>query len=246
MNDLGVGRALRAIRHRLVLRQQDLADRAGVSQDSVSLIERGRIEQMTIGTIRTVFASVGAELVVGVRWRGGDLDRLLDEGHAALAGAIAGRLEADGWRVRLEVTYAVYGERGSIDVLAWHEASRTLLVVEVKTELTSVEETLRRHDAKVRLAARIATERFGWSPVAVARLLVLPETSSVRRAVGRHEAVFARAYPLAGWELRQWLRKPAGTRSGRLFLSLTNGARGRQGSVGRKRVRRGAVEANRA
>jgi transcriptional regulator with XRE-family HTH domain len=246
MNDLGVGRALRAIRHRLVLRQQDLADRAGLSQDSVSLIERGRIVQMTIGTIRTVFATVGADLIIGVRWRGGDLDRLLDEGHAALAGAIARRLEADGWEVRLEVTYSVYREGGSIDVLAWHEASRTLLVVEVKTELASVEETLRRHDAKVRLAGRIAAERFGWSPVTVARLLVLPETSSARRAVARHDAVFARAYPLAGWALRRWLQEPVGARSGRLFLPLTSGVRGRRGSVSRKRIRRPAAEANRA
>jgi hypothetical protein len=56
----------------------------------------------------------------------------------------------------------VFGERGSIDLLAWHESSRTLLVIELKTELTSVEETLRRHDSKVRLAPGIARERFGW------------------------------------------------------------------------------------
>ena len=75
----------------------------------------------------------------------------------------------------------MYGERGSIDLLAWHEASRTLLVIEFKTELTSIEETLRRHDSKVRLAPGIARERFGWDPAVDARLLVLPEDRTARR-----------------------------------------------------------------
>jgi hypothetical protein len=40
------------------------------------------------------------------------------------------------------VTFSIYGERGSIDLLAWHSETRTLLVVELKSELTSIEETL--------------------------------------------------------------------------------------------------------
>jgi hypothetical protein len=58
------------------------------------------------------------------------------------------------------VSYSVYGERGSIDLLAWHPAIRTLLVIEVKTEVSSVEAMLRKHDEKVRLAPRVAAERF--------------------------------------------------------------------------------------
>jgi Holliday junction resolvase-like predicted endonuclease len=71
----------------------------------------------------------------------------------------------------------VYGERGSIDLLAWHEATRTLLVVEVKTEVASIEATLRKHDEKVRLARRVAADRFGWQATVTSRLLVLPRTS---------------------------------------------------------------------
>jgi hypothetical protein len=67
--------------------------------------------------------------------------------------------------------------------VAWHAPSATLHVVEVKTSLVSVEETLRRHDVKARLAARIVGDRFGWWPRNVARLLVLPDESTARRRV---------------------------------------------------------------
>src|SRR4029079_17838803 len=81
----------------------------------------------------------------------GDIDRVADEGHAALVGLVAALLEGLGWQVRPEVSFSVFGERGSIDLVAWHPTARILLVVEVKTSLNSVEETLRRHDLKVRL-----------------------------------------------------------------------------------------------
>ena len=78
-------------------------------------------------------------------FRGAELDRLLDEGHAALLGAVARRLEALGWEVRPEVSFAVFGERGSIDLVAWHATSGTLLVDRGQDASScSVEETLRR------------------------------------------------------------------------------------------------------
>jgi hypothetical protein len=131
------------------------------------------------------------------------------------------------------------GERGSIDILAWHAPSRTLLVVEVKTELTSLEETLRRHDAKQRLAAAIAVERFGWpSPASVNRLLVLPGQSTPRRHVRRHAAVLDAAYRVRGDAARRWLRSPDGPVSLLIFAPGTHVTRGRRGGVSRRRIRR--------
>ena len=95
----------------------------------------------------------------------------------------------------------MYGERGSIDLVAWHAASATLLVIEVKTALTS-KETLRRHDVKVRPAAGVVAERFGWKARRVARLLVLPGGSTARAQVRRHDAVLRSALPLRGPALR--------------------------------------------
>ena len=173
-----------------------------------------------------MFRGVEAGIEWEIRWRGGAVDRLLDERHAELVGAISELLAHDGWEVVPELTYNVFGERGSIDLVAWHAATSTLLIVEVKTELTSIEATVRKHDEKVRLGPEVVEERLGWRPEFVARLLVLPETRTARRQVERAERVLGRAYPTRGWAMRRWLRAPIGRGDGILLLSSTT-ARGR-------------------
>ncbi len=239
VDDIRIGRIGRALRHRLLLRQRDLATRVGVSQGAISLLERGRIDGMPIRMLRRILGGLDAELVVTVRWRGGDLDRLLDARHARLGDDIVRRLKADGWMVVPEVSFSVYGERGSIDILAWHAPTRTLLVIELKSELTSVEETFRRQDVKVRLGAQIALERFGWNASVVARLLVFPEHRSIRRQVEDKAQLFSSVYPARNVEIRRWLRQPVGVLSGLQFVPDTNVARGMRGRPVRKRVRCG-------
>jgi transcriptional regulator with XRE-family HTH domain len=228
VDDLRVGRVARTLRQRLGWRQADVAKSAGCSQDEVSLLERGRIEGMSLRRLRALFRVFDAEVVVLIRWRGGSLDRVLDARHAHLADAMLGKLAAAGWLVQPEVSYSVYGERGSIDLLAWHEPTRTLLIIELKTELTSVEETLRRHDTKVRLGPAIARDRFGWDPTVVSRLLVLPDDRTARRRVDAHRATFRHVYPLGTPAVKQWLLKPNGPIGGILFLSDTSDSRVRQ------------------
>ena len=229
MDDLRIGRVARVLRQRLGLRQQDVASKAACSQDEVSLLERGRIAGMSLRRLRRLFRVFDAEVVVIIRWRGGSLDHLLDARHASLGEAMIERLMEAGWAVQPEVSYSIYGERGSIDLLAWHESTRTLLVIELKTELTSIEETLRGHDTKVRLGPGIARERFGWNPVVVARLLVLPEDRTARRHVNQHQATLRRDYPLATPAVKRWLRKPdAKTVGGILFLPDTSPSRVRR------------------
>lgn len=214
MSDFRIGRIARALRHRLGWRQIDVARRAGVSQPQVSRLERGQLDGLAVATIARTFAALDADLVQIVRWRGGELDRLLDEGHASIVGRLATYLAARHWEPQVEVSFAVFGDRGSVDRLAWHPSTATLLVIEVKTEIASVEKTIRRHDVKWRLGAGLARERFGWRAARVARLLVLPGTTTARSRVARHEAVFSRAYPLRGARLRAWLRRPDGAPPG--------------------------------
>jgi len=242
-----IGRVLRALRRRRGWRQRDLAGVAGISQTGVSLIERGHWDAFALRTVARVFAAVDARVVVDVSWRGGELDRLLDERHAALVGRIAGRLRGLGWTVAGEVTYSEFGERGSIDVLAVHPPTRAALVVEVKTELVSLEATARRLDEKVRLARRsLVGERFGMMPRQVGRVLVLPEISLARRRVSRLEDSIAVHYPRRGVAVGEWLRAPHGEMAGLLFLSLSNGRAARRTSGGSQRVRTCSPEANRA
>lgn len=221
MDDVRAGRLLRALRRRARLTQKQLGERVGVSQQEISLLERGHYDSVQIRTVRLVFRGLDASADLDIRWRGGAIDRLLDERHAALVRATVDLLAADGWDVFPEVTYNHFGERGSIDLVAWHVASATLLIVEVKTELTSLEATLRKHDEKVRLAPEVVAERFGWRPTSVARLLVLPDHRTARRQVERAGSVLARTYPTRGWDLRRWLKRPAGLGNGLLFVSPT-------------------------
>ena len=236
MDDARIGRTLRAIRHRLGWRQADVAGRAGVAQDLVSRIERGRLGRTSIAKVRAVAAALDAEARLTIHWRGGEIDRVMDEGHAHLVGRIVDLLKAAGWVVRTEVSFSIYGERGSIDVFAWHAASRTLLVAEIKSDLMAVEETLRRHDVKARLASRIAAEQFGWQAKTVCRLLVLPDLSTPRRRVERHAAVLATAYPTRGRAVSAWLKDPDGAMSGLAFVRTGSGRR--MEAIARKRIRR--------
>ncbi len=266
VDDLRIGRIARALRQRLGIRQTDVAARAGLGHDLVSRLERGYVAGMTLGSLRRLFAVFEAEVVVLVRWRGGEMDRLVDRRHAALGEHMLQRLEPDGWTVIPEVSFSEFGERGSIDLLAWHPQAQTLLVVEIKTEIMSVEETIRRHDAKGRLAAKIARDRFGWRAALVAKVLVLPDERTPRRHVQRHEGLFAQAYPIRGWELARWLRAPDAIEahrtapgrqvsglggpvrglgvsgpgmSGLIFLANADGARSRREDGGQKRIRAG-------
>ncbi len=167
--------------------------------------------------------ALGARLSVLVSWQGAALDRVLDEGHSRLVGIVLARLAGWGWTTHVEVSYSEFGERGSIDILAWHAKTSTLLVIEIKTELGSVEGLLRPLDAKVRLAPGIARERFGWRAARVAALVVFPESDAVRRQVARHATVIDAALPARSREVVSWLKEPVRTVRGCWFLSDSRG-----------------------
>ena len=67
MDYVQVGRVLREARVRLGLRQEEVAARAGVSQPTVSALERGVREGVALRSLAAVAAAVGVEVsVVGV------------------------------------------------------------------------------------------------------------------------------------------------------------------------------------
>lgn len=218
MDDARIGRSLRALRQRRGLRQSEVAVAAGVSQSTVSDVECGRLAGLPIATIRRIFAAVDAGFEGMIQWRGAGLDRLLDARHAALVAASVRRLGDLGWETRVETTYSIYGERGSIDVLGALPAVRAVLVEEVKSELGSLEETIRKLDEKVRLVReRVAEAEVGWRPSIVGRLLVLPDTSMARSRVAVLDSVLGVAFPDRGSKVRAWLHAPSGGLAGVLF-----------------------------
>lgn len=238
MDDARIGRSLRVLRQRRGLRQADVAALAGLSQQTISLIERGMATAFTVDTLRRAFASLGAGFEGLVVWRGGTLDRLLDARHSALVGEAAARLSALGWAVVVESSYSIYGERGSVDVLAGHAATRSVLVEEVKSELVSLEALGRKTDEKVRLARRqLCRERFGWMPLAAGKVLVLPDTDAARRSVVRQRAVLDIMFPTRGNAVRAWLRRPVGDLGGVVFVADTNRVGTNAGQRSPERIR---------
>ena len=218
MDDARIGAALRVLRQRRGLRQSEVAVAAVVTRSTISDVERGRVAGLPLATIRRIFAAVDAGFEGTVQWRGAGLDRLLDARHASLIAARVVRLKDGGWEPSVEVSYSIYGERGSIDVLGAQASVRAVLVEEVKSELASLEATIRKLDEKVRLVRqRVAMDHLGWQPLIVGRLLVLPDSTTARRRVAALDTVLRVAFPDRGPEVRRWLREPVGPLSGILF-----------------------------
>ena len=167
------------------------------------------------------------------RWRGGEIDRLLGAGHSAMHERL-GRLLAEhaGWEHQAEVTFSIYGERGSIDILAWHRTTHALLVVELKTTIEDVHALLAQVDRYRRLAGAIARER-GWEPGEISAWVVVADSRTNRRRLARHVTVLRTAFPVDGRGMRGWLRAPREAVSALSFLPADHPRNaGRDGSVG--------------
>lgn len=182
-------------------------------------IESGRGGEIPLDRIRRVFEAAGARARLTAWWHGAAADRLLDERHAALVERVLTVLARRRWETAVEVTFSEFGERGSIDILGTHVASRSVAVCEIKSTLGSLEETNRVLDVKVRLAAKLIVARFGWRPLAVSRLLIVPDDMTIRRTIERHRLTMARVYPERSRGVRAWLRNPHGPIAGIWFLS---------------------------
>jgi Helix-turn-helix. len=217
-------------------RQTDVGRRAGVSAATVSNIERGKIGGVSLQALRRVAAALEVRIVVVAHWRGAELDRLLSARHADLTTAVATFLRSLGWEVAPEVSFAVYGERGFIDLLAWHASSQTLLVIEDKTELVDVQEMLGTVDRKTRLASRIARDR-GWHAATVSTWVVVGETSTNRHRAKRFGALLSAALPADGRAMSAWLRAPSGRIAAISFFSKSSSSGAKQSSASPRRIR---------
>jgi transcriptional regulator with XRE-family HTH domain len=202
-----VPRALRHLRRRRRWRQADLGAMSGSSRATVSRIERGGLRGVPVGLIERLADALDASIELTMRWQGEQLDRLIDAGHAVLQEHTAALLASNGWLVRSEVSFNHYGDRGRVDVLAFQPPTRALLVVEVKTAIGDLQETLGRIDIKARLGATLA-QSAGWDvPQAVVPALVLADRRGARETVAQHEALFTR-YATRGRAALAWIRHP--------------------------------------
>jgi transcriptional regulator with XRE-family HTH domain len=220
------GRGIRALRRRRHWRQRDLAEAAGCSRSLIARVELGRGDVLTGRSLEQIARRLGARVAIRLEWNGEALDRLLDQDHASLVEVVVRALRVAGWEVITEATFAIDGERGSVDVLAWHPATRSLLVIEVKSVVADAQDTLARLGRKVRLAPRIAPAE--WRPRTVSVMLVVGESRTNRRRIEALGATFAAAFPDRIATIRRFIADP-GDRvlRGLWFLSAVTQANAR-------------------
>ena len=143
----------------------------------------------------------------------------------------------DGWQIAPEVSFNFRGERGVIDILAWHAASMTLLVIDLKTEVVDISELMGTLDRKTRLAPLIARER-GWHPVRTGVWLIVADSSMNRRRVQRHVTTLRAALPGDTRRVAAWLRQPDSQLRCLSFWANDTGGRTNKGLATPKRIRR--------
>lgn len=196
-----------------------VAARAGLSQSAYSRAERGLVAGLTLSALDRVASALDAELVVELRYRGGAIDRLIDRVHAALVEHVVKHLRSAGWDPVVEFSFNVFGERGSVDILAWHAATRTLLIVEVKSRFTDLQAMLLSLSRKLRLVPDETRRELGWDPVAVARIVVAPGSTENRGVLESHRETFAVVLPARASAIRRWIRAPEGVIAGVWLVS---------------------------
>jgi transcriptional regulator with XRE-family HTH domain len=238
MDDQRFGTAMRQIRIRRRLRQADVARLAGVSQPTLSRIERGHLASLTLDSVRRVAAVLDVRVDLIARWRAGDLDRLLNARHAQFHELVARRFAGmPGWVQQPEVSFAIYADRGVIDILAFHAASDTVLVIELKTDIADVNELVGTVDRKRRVAVGVARE-IGWPVGASSRVavwVIVADSATNRRRIAAHRAMLRAAFPADGRTVGGWLLRPE--RPIRA-LSIWSDIRGQTARVDLRSVRR--------
>jgi len=122
------------------------------------------------------------------------------------------------WVAVPEVAFSIYGERGIIDLLAWHERTRSMLIIELKTLLVDPGDLAGTMDRRVRLGKRIALDR-GWSPEGISSWVVFSDTRTNRRHLADHETMLRAAFPSDGRQMRRWLESPSAPIAGLSFVS---------------------------
>ncbi len=242
------GATFRAVRIKRGWRQVDVAARAHVHRSLLSAIERGHIEHVSIGTLLAIARVLEIQVTLSTRWRAGDLDRLISGRHGRLHEVVARwfSVELPDWILAPEVSFSIYGERGVIDILAWHPGCRALLVIELKTDIVDVNALVGTMDIRRRLARDIARAR-GWEPLTVSTWVLIAGGRTNRARLAAHRSVLRSAFPIDGRRMAGWLRRPDGPVDALSLWDRSDGGAGSDGRSGelaaRHRVRRpkGAV-----
>jgi hypothetical protein len=174
----------------------------------ISRLESGQLSNVTLRTISQMLDVLGIHA---------DLTSVLpilvnppiqrDAAHARCSSSVRRRLERLGWTAAQEVEVISGTARGWIDVLAYHPQARSMLVIEIKTEVRDIG-AIQRSIAWYEREAAAAAGRLGWHPVRQASALLLLETVANDIAVIDNREVLRQSFPTRAAGLATWLLDP--------------------------------------
>jgi len=131
--------------------------------------------------------------------------RLRDPVHARVMAYSSRRLDDDGWAVRQEVEIRSGRAIGWIDILAFRERDRAVLVGEAKSDVLDIGGAQRQLNWYIR-EAWAAARSIGWRPASVTSALILLDTAHNAKVLSDHHELFRQAFPARASELLAALR----------------------------------------
>jgi transcriptional regulator with XRE-family HTH domain len=203
-----LGRVIATARQEHRWSQRELARRLGVSQSAAARLELGRLRWIDVDLATRALRELGIRptadrQTLGLAGRREQADLL----HATSLGTLARLLETNGWQPRLEVEIGSGRMRGWIDLLAFRDADRSLLLVEYKTQIRDAG-GIQRTTSWYAREAEFAARRIGWRPRQAALALILLASAENDAAVIANRALLHGGFPGSTNDLSTWLQRP--------------------------------------
>ena len=193
------------------LTQAQVAERAGVSQNWVSMMERGLATAASLETWAAVAAAVGEQLSAFLEHAPG-ADRPHDYQHLLRQRLVLEVAEPGGWQALPEAAIDADRDRSrSVDVLLMRAARREAAVVECSDFVDDVGGQVRGLDGKVTTVERHMTlgrdvsAGAGWK---VRGLWVVRGTRRNRALVSEFRSIFAAKFPASSSAWLEALANP--------------------------------------
>ncbi len=199
-----MGTAVRLARQRAKLSQTQVAARAGLTQTTISVLERGRGTGAGLETWAVVAAALGEQLAAFLEGASG-ADQPRDVVHIRGQSALITFAAPGGWRGLPEFAVDPGSPRSrSIDVALIRPASREAIVAEIWDWFDDVGAGLRSLDGKVVALTNllIARQHPGDVPWVVRSLYVVRGTKRNHELLNKYGPVFAARF---GGSSRVWL-----------------------------------------
>ena len=178
----------------LDITQAELAAAVGVSRSLIAGIETGRVNA-TLDVVMRIGDALDLNLqIVGQRPVVID-PRPSGVLHGRCSAYVGRRLARRGWSTRREVEIVHGRWHGWIDILAFHPATSTLVVIEIKTQVDDLGAIERQLSWYEREADKVA-RTMGWRPTTIATWLLLLQTEEVETAIRRERDLLRVGFPV--------------------------------------------------